>query len=112
MRVLRSNSMKELLDNNIKEKNNENKMKKYLVKTESSGKYVQSKLIVVPEDLTLINNSNNINNSTNENNANSKDNNSTNNNTSDKISNELLGHKRTRYVNNLIELLFNSSDSI
>ena len=83
MRVLKSNSMKELLDNNIKEKNNENKMKKYLVKTESSGKYIQSKLIVVPEDLTLINNNNNINNATNENNATSKDNNSTNNNTSD-----------------------------
>lgn len=54
-----------------------------MVKTESSGKYIQSKLIVVPEDLTLINNNNNINNATNENNATSKDNNSTNNNTTD-----------------------------
>ena len=59
-----------------KEKKSENKITKYLVKTESNGKYIQSKLIVVPEDLNLIN-SNNINKNDN---IISKDNNIINNN--------------------------------
>ena len=81
LRALRSNSMKEIANNYNKEKNNENKITEYLVKTESSGKYIQSKLIVVPEELNLINNNNNLNNPVNDNNINSKENNSTNNNT-------------------------------
>ena len=64
LRALRSNSMKELENNYSQEKTNENKITKYLVKTESNGKYIQSQLIVVPEDLSL---NNNINNSINDN---------------------------------------------
>ena len=74
LRALRSNSMKELVNNYSQEKTNENKITKYLVKTESNGKYIQSQLIVVPEDLNIINNTNNtLNNSINDNNI-SKDN--------------------------------------
>ena len=69
LRALRSNSMKELENNYSQEKTNENKITKYLVKTESNGKYIQSQLIVVPEDLNVINNTNNtLNNSINDNN--------------------------------------------
>jgi len=69
LRALRSNSMKELVNNYSQEKTNENKITKYLVKTESNGKYIQSQLIVVPEDLNVINNTNNtLNNSINDNN--------------------------------------------
>ena len=69
LRALRSNSMKELVNNYNQEKTNENKITKYLVKTESNGKYIQSQLIVVPEDLNVINNTNNtLNNSINDNN--------------------------------------------
>ena len=76
LRALRCNSMKEIRNNYSQEKNNENKITKYLVKTESSGKYIQSQLIVVPEDLNLINNiNNNLNNSIGDNNnSTSKDN--------------------------------------
>ena len=74
LRTLRCNSMKEMVNNYSQEKSNEIKITKYLVKTESNGKYVQSQLIVVPEDINMINNSNNnLNNSTNDNNI-SKDN--------------------------------------
>ena len=68
--------MKEIRNNYSQEKNNENKITKYLVKTESSGKYIQSQLIVVPEDLNMINNiNNNLNNSIGDNNnSTSKDN--------------------------------------
>ena len=69
LRSLRSNSMKEMVINYNQEKTNENKITKYLVKTESNGKYVQSQLIVVPEDLNMITNTNNtLNNSLNDNN--------------------------------------------
>ena len=69
LRALRSNSMKEFVNNYNQEKTNENKITKYLVKTESNGKYIQSQLIVVPEDLNIINNTNNtLNNSINDNN--------------------------------------------
>ena len=76
LRALRCNSMKEIRNNYSQEKNNENKITKYLVKTESSGKYIQSQLIVVPEDLNMINNiNNNLNNSIGDNNnSTSKDN--------------------------------------
>ena len=60
LRSLRCNSMRELPYFYKKEKKSENKITKYLVKTESNGKYIQSQLIVVPEDLNLIN-SNNLN---------------------------------------------------
>ena len=43
------------------ENENENKMKKFLVKSESNGKYIQSRLIIIPEDLN-VNNSNDKNN--------------------------------------------------
>ena len=78
LRALRCNSMKEIRNVYYKEKNNENKITKYLVKTESSGKYIQSQLIVVPEDLCSINS--NINNSINDNIILSKENNLTNSN--------------------------------
>ena len=69
LRALRSNSMKEMVNNYSQEKTNENKITKYLVKTESNGKYIQSQLIVVPEDLNIINNTNNtLNSSLNDNN--------------------------------------------
>ena len=77
LRALRCNSMKEIRNIYYKEKSNENKITKYLVKTESSGKYIQSQLIVVPEDLSSTNN--NMNNSMNDNNL-SKENNLTNSN--------------------------------
>jgi hypothetical protein len=81
--------MKEITNNYNKEKPNERKIKKYLVKTESNGKYIQSQLIVVPEDIN-INNSNNINNSINENsNIISKDSNSTINNINDNKDNNI-----------------------
>ena len=89
LRALRCNSMKEITNNYNKEKPNERKIKKYLVKTESNGKYIQSQLIVVPEDIN-INNSNNINNSINENsNIISKDSNSTINNINDNKDNNI-----------------------
>ena len=75
LRAIRCNSMKEIVNNYNTEKKSENKIKKYLVKTESNGKYIQSQLIVVPEDLNLINN--NITNTINDNNINSKENNLT-----------------------------------
>ena len=69
LRALRSNSMKEMVNNYSQEKTNENKITKYLVKTESNGKYIQSQLIVVPEDINIINNTNNtLNSSLNDNN--------------------------------------------
>ena len=77
LRSLRCNSMKEIRNNYSQEKNNENKITKYLVKTESNGKYIQSQLIVVPEDLNMINNINNnlnLNNSIGDNNNTSKEN--------------------------------------
>ena len=63
LRYFRCNSMKEIVNNYSQEKTNENKITKYLVKTESNGKYIQSQLIVVPEDL---NTNNNLTNSSNE----------------------------------------------
>ena len=63
-------------------------------------KKTKNNKIITDED--SLNNNSNINNNINNTNINVNIN--INNNTSDKISNELLGHKRTRYVNNLIEL--------
>ena len=88
LRGLRSNSMREITNVYNKEKNNENKITKYLVKTESNGKYVQSQLIVVPEDINLINNSN-TNNSLNENLILTKDNTLLNNNINDNKDNNI-----------------------
>ena len=69
LRGFRCNSMKEFVNIYNREKPPENKITKYLVKTESNGKYIQSKLIVVPEDIKSLNIiNNNLNNSTNENN--------------------------------------------
>ena len=78
LRCLRCNSMREIPNYYKKEKKCENKITKYLVKTESSGKYIQSQLIVVPEELNLnLINSNSINKNDN---IISKDNNIINNN--------------------------------
>ena len=93
LRALRSNSMKEIRNIYTKEKNNENKITKYLVKTESSGKYIQSQLIVVPEDLSL---NNNINNSINDNINISKENNLTNNNISN--INDIKDSNNSQYI--------------
>ena len=76
---------------------NKNIDKDFMSKEEKKTK---NNKIITDED--SLNNNSNINNNINNTNINVNIN--INNNTSDKISNELLGHKRTRYVNNLIEL--------
>ena len=109
LRALRSNSMKEIRNIYNKEKNNENKITKYLVKTESSGKYIQSQLIVVPEDLCL---NNNINNSINDNINISKENNLANNNMSN--INDIKDSNNSQYISQSSgekEISINSSKS-
>ena len=109
IRALRSNSMKEIRNIYNKEKNNENKITKYLVKTESSGKYIQSQLIVVPEDLCL---NNNINNSINDNINISKENNLANNNMSN--INDIKDSNNSQYISQSSgekEISINSSKS-
>ena len=88
LRAFRCNSMREISNDYNKERNNENKITKYLVKTESNGKYIQSQLIVVPEDLNLINNTN-TNHALNDNLILSKDNTLTNNNINDNKENTI-----------------------
>ena len=93
--------MKEMVNNYNQEKTNENKITKYLVKTESNGKYIQSQLIVVPEDLNIINNTNNtLNNSLTENNI-SKEN----------INNNSYNNQYTSQNSGEKEISINSSKS-
>ena len=76
VRAIRCNSMKEFPRNYKDEPKSAKKISKFLAKTASDGKYIQSQLIVTPEeiDLSNINNNNNINNSDNKNNNENKEN--------------------------------------
>ena len=84
---------------------NENKMKKYLVKSESNGQYIQSRLIVAPEDLNV--NTLNDQNNTNNNNINNNNNNIT----SSPNKNQNLSKKNSKDIDSINKNSSNNTPS-
>ena len=83
---------------------NENKMKKYLVKSESNGKYIQSRLIVAPEDL-------NVNTLNEQNNTNNNNNNNNNNLTSSPNKNQDISKKNSKEIESINKNSSNNTPS-
>ena len=93
---------------------NENKMKKYLVKSESNGQYIQSRLIVAPEDLNVntLNDQNNTNNNNNNNNNNNSSSNNNNNNVlSSPNKNQNLSKKNSKDIDSINKNSSNNTPS-